>query len=167
MLQAGEHRFQTEIIERYRRRKSSVEESLIEMYLAGTLSSHVESITQTLWGTRLNLRTLSHIHESIWAMINKWCGRPIAQAFPYVYVNRIELKQSGGNEVQRVSVAVAVGISADGYRRVLGVAEKVRYDRLGWKSFLRYLKDRGLRNVDLFTSDDWPEFRAGLESVYP
>ena len=53
--------FETEIIERYRRRESSVEEALIEMYLAGVSVRRVEDITETLWGTRVSPSTVSAI----------------------------------------------------------------------------------------------------------
>ena len=45
--------FETAIIERYRRRESSVEEALIEMYLAGVSVRRVEDITEAMWGTRV------------------------------------------------------------------------------------------------------------------
>ena len=47
-----QHKFETAIIERYKRRESSVEEALIEMYLAGVSVRRVEDITKALWGTR-------------------------------------------------------------------------------------------------------------------
>jgi transposase-like protein len=43
-------KFETAIIERYRRRESSVEEALMEMYLAGVSVRRVEDITEALWG---------------------------------------------------------------------------------------------------------------------
>ena len=46
--------FETAIIERYRRRESSVEEALIEMYLAGVSVRRVEDITEALWGTKVS-----------------------------------------------------------------------------------------------------------------
>ncbi len=48
--------FETQIIERYRRRESSVEEALMEMYLAGVSVRRVEDITEALWGTRVSLK---------------------------------------------------------------------------------------------------------------
>ena len=52
--------FETEIIERYRRRESSVEEALIEMYLAGVSVRRVEDITEALWGTRVSPSTVTN-----------------------------------------------------------------------------------------------------------
>ena len=51
-------RFETAIIERYKRRESSVEEALMEMYLAGVLVHRVEDITQALWGMRVSAGTV-------------------------------------------------------------------------------------------------------------
>ena len=51
--------FETAIIERYRRRESSVEEALIEMYLAGVSVRRVEDITEALWGSRVSPSTIS------------------------------------------------------------------------------------------------------------
>lgn len=56
-------KFETAIIERYKRRETSVEESLIEMYLAGVSVRRVEDITQALWGTRVNPGTVSNLNK--------------------------------------------------------------------------------------------------------
>ena len=52
-----------------------------------------------------------------------------------------------------VSILVAIGVGADGYREILGVAEGAKEDKEGWLGFLRGLKDRGLHGVELFISD--------------
>ena len=57
------------IIERYRRRESSVEEALIEMYLAGVSVRRVEDITEALWGTRVSPSTVSDLNKKIYGTI--------------------------------------------------------------------------------------------------
>ena len=52
-------RFQTAIIKRYRRRESSVEEAMVEMYLAGVSTRRVEEVTELLWGSKVSASTLS------------------------------------------------------------------------------------------------------------
>ena len=59
--------FETAIIERYRRRESSVEEALMEMYLAGVSVRRVEDITEALWGTRVSPGTVSNLNKKIYA----------------------------------------------------------------------------------------------------
>jgi transposase-like protein len=145
--------FETAIIERYRRRECSVEEALIEMYLAGVSVRRVEDITEALWGTKVSAGTVSDLNKKAYANIEIWRNRPIERAFPYVYIDGICLKRCWAGEVRVVSVLVAIGVSSEGYREILGVAEGAKEDKEGWLGFLRGLKERGLHGVELFISD--------------
>ena len=159
--------FETEIIERYRRRESSVEEALVEMYLAGVSVRRVEDITEALWGTRVSPSTVSELNQKIYTQIEAWRNRPIEGAHAYVYLDGIWLKRSWGGEVKNVAVLVAIGVRADGYREILGVAEGVKEDTESWRNFLRQLKQRGLQSVRLFISDKCLGLLEALGEFYP
>jgi putative transposase len=145
--------FETGIIERYRRREASVEEALVEMYLAGVSVRRVEDITEALWGTRVSSGTVSRLNQKIYRHIEAWRTRVIEGAFPYVFLDGVVLKRSGAGEVRNVSVLVAVGVGIDGHRHILGVAEGQKEDLEGWRGFLRHLKERGLSGVQWIISD--------------
>ncbi len=158
---------ETTIIERYRRREASVEEALIEMYLAGVSVRRVEDITEALWGTRVSPSTVSRLNEKIYGKIEAWRNRAISGTYPYVYLDGISLKRSWGGEVRNVSVLVAIGIDQDGYRQILGVAEGAKEDKAGWLDFLRHLKERGLEGVQLVTSDRCLGLVEATSEVFP
>jgi len=145
--------FETQIIERYRRREASVEEALIEMYLAGVSLRRVEDITEALWGTRVSASTVSELNQKIYHHIDAWRNQPLEGEHPYVFMDGIWLKRSWGGEVKNVAVLVAIGVGSDGYREILGVCEGMKEDRESWQNFLRHLKERGLRGVRLVVSD--------------
>src|ERR1044071_8574932 len=145
--------FETAIIERYRRRESSVEEALIEMYLAGVSVRRVEDITEALWGTRVSPSTVSALNKKIYGTIEAWRNRPIEGEHPYVYLDGIVLKRSWAGEVRNVSLLVAIGVNDNGYREILGICEGAKEDKAGWGAFLKHLKERGLKGVRLITSD--------------
>jgi putative transposase len=145
--------FETAIIERYRRRESSVEEALIEMYLAGVSVRRVEDITEALWGTRVSPSTVSDLNKKIYGTIEAWRNRPIEGEHPYVYLDGIVLKRSWAGEVRNVSLLVAIGVNESGYREILGICEGAKEDKIGWSAFLKHLKERGLRGVRLIISD--------------
>lgn len=159
--------FETAIIERYRRRESSVEEALIEMYLAGVSVRRVEDITQALWGTRVSPGTVSNLNKTIYERIEKWRNRPIEGEFPYVYLDGIVLKRTWADQVRNVSVLVSIGVGADGYRQVLGVVEGHKEDKAGWSDFLRHLKKRGLTGVKLIISDACLGLIESVGDFYP
>ena len=145
--------FETAIIERYRRRETSVEEALIEMYLAGVSVRRVEDITQALWGTRVSASTVSDLNQKIYGKIDEWRERPLVGDFPYVFLDGLWLKRSWGGEVKNVSVLVTIGVAQSGYREILAVSEGAKEDKASWTQFLRGLKERGLKGVELFVSD--------------
>ena len=91
--------FETAIIERYRHRESSVEEALIEMYLAGISVRRVEDITQALWGKRVSPSTVINLNKKVYGRIDKWSSAPITGKFAYVFLDGIWLKRSWGGEV--------------------------------------------------------------------
>src|SRR6478672_7344008 len=91
--------FETAIIERYRRREASVEEALIEMYLAGVSVRRVEDITEALWGTKVSAGTVSELNKKVYRHIEAWRNREIVGDFPYVYLDGVVLKRSWAGEV--------------------------------------------------------------------
>jgi putative transposase len=159
--------FETEIIERYRRRESSVEEALVEMYLAGVSVRRVEDITEVLWGTRVSPSTVSELNQKIYVQIDAWRNRPIEGEHAYVYLDGIWLKRSWGGEVKHVAVLVAIGVRSDGYREILGVVEGVKEDTESWRNFLRHLKQRGLQGVRLLISDKCLGLVEAVGEFYP
>ena len=117
--------FESAVIERYRRREQSVEESLIDMYLAGVSTRQVDDISQLLWGDRMPSQTLSDKLKRIYGEIDQWRTRPLESEYPYVFVDGVWHKRSWGGHVENVSVLVAIGINAEGHRRSV-VPEKLR-----------------------------------------
>jgi putative transposase len=159
--------FETQIIERYRRRESSVEEALMEMYLAGVSVRRVEDITEALWGTRVSPSTVSELNQQLYERIEAWRNQPIMARFAYVYLDGIWLKRSWGGEVKNVAVLVAIGVDQDGYRQILGVVEGAKEDAASWRQFLRHLKERGLAGVELVVSDKCLGLVEALVEFYP
>jgi putative transposase len=159
--------FESAIIQRYRRRETSVEEALVEMYLAGVSTRRVEDITEALWGTRVSSSTVSELNKKIYGQIHAWRNQPITGEYAYVYLDGIWLKRCWGGEVRNVAVLVAVGVNQEGFREVLGVMEGAKEDKESWVAYLRYLKERGLRGVKLFISDKCLGLVESLAEFYP
>lgn len=139
----------------------------MEMYLAGVSVRRVEDITEALWGTRVSSGTVSNLNKKIYKKLEQWRNRLIEGQFPYVYLDGIVLKRSWGGEIKNVSVLVAIGVDTEGYRRILGVQEGHKEDRIGWGNFLKYLKIRGLTGVKLIISDACMGLYESAAEYYP
>ncbi|MCC6971872.1 MAG: IS256 family transposase [Phycisphaerales bacterium] len=158
---------ETAIIERYKRRESSVEEALIEMDLAGVSMRRVEDITEALWGTRVSASAVSGMAQKVYGQIEAWRNRKITGEHAYVYLDGIWLKRSWGGEMKNVAVLIAIGVDHEGYREVLGVSEGTKEDAESWRTFLRSLKERGLSGVRLFASDKCLGLVDSLAEFFP
>lgn len=159
--------FETAIIERYRRRESSVEEALIEMYLAGVSVRRVEDITEALRGTKVSPGTISNLNKKAYEHIEQWRTRPLSGKYPYVYVDGVYLKRSWGGEIQNVSILVAIGVNEDGCREIIGAAEGMKEDKDSWRTFFVWLKERGLSGVRLIIGDKNLGMLETIPEVFP
>lgn len=160
--------FETAIIERYRRRESSVEEALIEMYLAGVSVRRVEDITEALWGTKVSPATISELNKKAYVHIENWRNRPLQGGkYPYIYVDGLYLRRNWGGEYENVSILVAIAVNEDGYREVLGAAEGMKEDKASWMEFFKWLKSRGLSGVKLVVGDKCLGMLEAVGEVFP
>ena len=116
-------RFATAIIERYKRRETSVEEAMIEMYLAGVSTGRIEDVSEILWGSSVSAATVSNLNDKAFEAVEEWRSRPLTCGYPYVFVDGIYLKRAWGGSFENVAVMVAIGVNDDGYREVIGAAE--------------------------------------------
>lgn len=159
--------FETAIIERYKRRESSIEEALIEMYLAGVSVRRVEDITEALWGTKVSPGTISELNKKAYEHIEKWRERPLHSSYPYIYLDGIYLKRNWGGEFENVSILVALAVNQEGHREIIGAAEGGKEDKESWLSFLRNLKKRGLAETQLFIGDKCLGLGESVNEVFP
>ena len=159
--------FQTAVIERYRRRETSVEEAIIEMYLAGVSTRRIEDVSEILWGAGVSAGTVSNLNEKAYKSVEEWRSRPLAGEYPYVFIDGIYLKRSWGGSYENVSILVAIGVNGDGRREIIGCAEGFTESKDSWREFLLWLRERGLRGVRMVTGDRCQGMVGALEEVFP
>ena len=159
--------FESAVIERYRRREQSVEEALIDMYLAGVSTRQVDDISRLLWGERMPSQTLSDKLRKVYDQIDEWRNRPLGGECPYVFMDGVWHKRSWGGSVENVSVLVAIGVDDTGHREVIGVAEGMKEDKASWEQFIRSMIERGLKGVRLVVGDRCAGLVATVGEMLP
>ena len=160
-------RLATAIIDRYRRRETSVEEAMIETCLAGVSTRRIEDVSEILWGSSVSAATVSNLNERAFAAVEEWRSRPLEREYPYVYVDGIYLKRSWGGSYENVAVMVAIGVNSDGYREVIGAAEGFTESSECWREFLSWLRSRGLRGVRMLAGDKAAGMVGSAAEVFP
>ena len=159
--------FESAIIDRYRRREISVEEALVEMYLAGVSTRRIEDITELLWDAKLSAGTMSRLNGKVYEQIEVWRDRPLSGAYPYVYLDGIYLKRNWGGEYENVAILIAMAVNQRGEREVIGATEGMKEDKESWLGFLRHLKERGLQGTQLFIANKCTGLIEAMAEVFP
>ena len=160
-------RFAMAVIERYKRRETSVEEAIIEMRLAGVSTRRIEDVGEILWGSGVSAGMVSNLNDKAVKAVDEHRCRPLTCEYPYVYINGIYLKRSWGGSYENVAVMVAIDVNENGYRKVIGCAEGFAESKECWQDFLSWLKSRGLRGVPMVVGDKAAGMVDSIVEVFP
>jgi transposase-like protein len=155
--------FQTEMFGRYQRSEKALVLAMVQMYIEGVSTRKVRAITEALCGLEVSKSQVSALTSSLDGEIAKWRERPLTEAYPYLIIDaRYEKVRRGGSVVSQ-AVLVAVGISASGYREVLGAWVADSESEASWGGLFSELKQRGLRGVRHVVSDDHAGMGKAIE----
>jgi putative transposase len=146
--------FQTEMFERYQRSEKALVLAMLQMYIEGVSTRKVRAITEALCGLEVSKSQVSALTSRLDAEISEWRQRPLTEEYPYLIIDARYEKVRRGGEVVSQGVLVAVGVSATGYREVLGAWVADSESEASWGAVFSELKQRGLRGVRHVVSDD-------------
>ncbi len=151
--------FSTELFARYQRNEQALVLAMMEMVVNGVSTRKVKRITEELCGTSFSRSTVSELCRGLDQVVEAWNGRDLGeQAHPFVIVDALVLRIREDGHVSQRSAFVAVGVGEKGQREILGLMLGDSESQDSWSSFFAWLKERGLKGVDLVVSDD----HAGL-----
>lgn len=158
-------RFRTELFERYQRSEKALVAALAEMYVQGVSTRKVKAITEELCGHSFSASSISAITKKLDEQLEAFAQRPLEEDYPYLILDaRYERVRIDG-AIRSQAVLIAIGISWDGRRCILGVELANKESRSSWKECLLRLRERGLRGVELVISDDHAGLRAAIREV--
>ena len=137
-----------------------------EAYVQGISTRSVDNLVKAMGLTGISKSSVSRLVEEIDERVNAFLNRPIEGEFPYVWLDATYIKSRQAGRILSTATIIAVGVSTDGRREVLGVATGPTEAETFWKGFLRSLADRGLRGVKLVIADDHKGLRAAASKVF-
>lgn len=156
-LRVPRHRngqFSTELFMRYQRSEQALMLAMMEMVINGVSTRKVESITEELCGKKFSKSTVSTLCKSLDPMVNAFRTRPLESHYPFLMVDAIYVKVRENKRIQSRGLLIAIGINEEGHREVVGFELANSESENSWGEFFGSLKERGLKDVRLVTSDD-------------
>ena len=144
--------FYPSALERGERSERALKLAVAEMYVQGVSTRKVAQITQELCGLDVSSSQVSRAAALLDDELEAWRTRPLGRT-PYLILDARYEKVRHGGSVIDCAVLVAVGVTPDGKRTVLGVSVSLSEAEVHWRDFLASLIARGLHGVELVTSD--------------
>jgi putative transposase len=162
--QVREGGFYPSALEKGLRSERALVITLAEMYIQGVSTRKVKAITEQLCGVEISAMQVSRAVAQLDAVLQEWRERPLGE-ITYLYVDARYEKVRQSGQVRDAAVLMATGITPKGERQVLGVSVSLSEHESHWKSFLKGLKDRGMKDVKLVISDDHEGLGAARRAV--
>jgi len=153
------------LLEPRRRAEKALTAVVAEAYLQGVSTRRVEDLVQSLGIEKLSKSQVSVLSKELDGVVKSFRERPLAGTFKYLWLDALVLKCREGGRIVNVACLVAVGVNDDGRREILGLDVVTAEDGAGWLAFLRGLRARGLRGVELVVSDAHPGLKDAIASV--
>jgi putative transposase len=161
--QDREGAFSTQLFARYQRNEKALVLALMEMYVEGVSTRKVREVTEELCGTSFSKSLVSELAGSLDSELEAWRSRPLeAEAYPYLFVDARYEKVRVGSRVVSEGVLVVSAVRDDGYREILAVEVADTESEATYQELFRSLKARGLKGVELVTSDDHEGLKAAI-----
>jgi putative transposase len=161
-----EGEFRTDLFDRYQRSEKALVVGLLEMYLWGISTRNVEEITESLCGFSVSKSQVSDIAKSLDEELEQWRNRELLEPYKYlIFDARYEKVREAGRVVSK-AVAIAIGITEDGKREVIGswVINSESFEQ--WDDCIEQLIERGLRGVTYVVSDQNKGLKAAIEKRF-
>lgn len=159
--------FSTELFERYQRSEKALLLSLSEMYIQGVSTRKIATITEQLCGSKFSASTVSNINKTLDEQLNSFAKRSLIKAYRYVMFDARYEKVRDRGMVTSQAVLIAVGITDEGKKEVLGIELANRESRSSWKEFLILLRNRGLHGVEFIVSDHHEGLKNAIREIFP
>jgi putative transposase len=163
--QVREGGFYPQALEKGLRSERALTLALAEMYVQGVSTRKVKAITEQLCGVNVSSAQVSRAAAQMDDDLEKWRERPLGE-YPYLFLDAYYEQVREDGQVRHLAVLVAVGVTPQGKREILGVSVSLSEHEIHWRSFLESLKKRGLGGVQLITSDDHAGLRAARLAVF-
>lgn len=161
--------FQSQLLPRYERRTSSLDETVVSLYLSGTNTRRVERALRPLQSEApLSRSVVSRLVAQLDEHLKEWRSRKLGLVtYVYLYLDAKMFSVRVGNKVRKIPVLVALGVRLDGQKEVLAFESFSKESEPAWAEFLDGLVKRGLNRPKLGIIDGHAGLHSAVEATWP
>jgi putative transposase len=163
--QVRDSSFYPQALEKGQRSERALTLTLAEMYVQGVSTRKVKAIVEQLCGSGVSSSTVSRAAATLDESLQAWRSRPLGEMI-YLFLDARYEKIRQDGQIRDAAVLIAAGVDRLGKRHLLGLSVSMGEQEIHWRTFLQSLVARGLRGIQLITSDDHAGLKAARKAVF-
>jgi putative transposase len=159
--------FEPKLVRKRQRRFEGFDEKILALYSRGMSTRDIEAHLRELYGVNVGRDLISRVTDAVMDDARAWQQRPLDDVYPVVFLDALVLKIRDGGSVARRACYLALGVSMDGNREVLGMWFQETEGAKFWMQVLSELRHRGVRDILICCVDGLKGFPEAIEAVFP
>ncbi len=159
--------FEPRLVSKRQTRLAGLDDKILGLYAGGMTVRDISAHLSELYGTEIGRDTISRITDAVLEDVQAWRTRPLEPVYPIVYFDAMVVKVREDRSVQNRACYLALGVTCDGDREVLGIWWQDTEGAKFWLAVLNDLRRRGVADVLIACVDGLKGFPEAIEATFP
>ena len=159
--------FEPKIVKKRQRRFEGFDDKILALYSRGLSTRDIEAHLEEIYGVKVGRDLISKVTDGVMDDVRAWAARPLEDVYPVIFLDALVLKIREGGSVQRRACYLALGITLEGERDVLGLWFQETEGAKFWMQVLSELKQRGVSDILICCVDGLKGFPEAIEAIFP
>jgi putative transposase len=159
--------FDPKIVGKHQRRWEGFDDKILSMYARGLTTREIQGHLEEIYGVEVSPTLISNVTDAVVEELKGWQSRPLEPIYPIVYLDALYVRMRNEGRVENRAVYVAMGITLEGQKEVLGLWTSAQEGARFWLGVLTDVKNRGVREILIACVDGLKGFPEAIRNVYP
>ena len=159
--------FEPVLIGKYQRRLPDFNDKVISLYVRGVSTREIQGHLEELYGTEVSPTLISAVTDAVSAEAAEWQSRPLEPLYPVVFFDAIRVKVRDEGVVRNKAVYLALGVTPDGRKEVLGLWIGSTEGAKFWLRIVNELRNRGVNDILIAVVDGLKGFPEAINAAFP
>lgn len=159
--------FEPKIVAKHQTRFTGFDDKILSMYARGMSTREIQGHLQEVYGVEISPALVSTVTEAVSEEVKAWQSRPLNEVYPILYLDALVVKVRDGAHVQNRAIHLAIGVTMEGTKEVLGMWATANEGAKFWLQVLTELQNRGVKDVFIACVDGLKGFPDAVETVFP
>ncbi|MBC7284033.1 IS256 family transposase [Hoeflea sp.] len=161
--------FEPELVKKGQTRIDGMDDKIIGLYAAGLSVRDIRAHLEDVYGLQVSPDLISRVTDAVLDEVREWQGRALERMYPIVMFDalRVKIRDADSRMVKNKAVYVALGVTRDGVREVLGLWIAENEGAKFWLSVMNELKNRGVQDMLIAVVDGLKGFPEAITSSFP